>query len=291
MTRFQFWVLALWALGLTTLVIPKVWSEDPPTTNIPPYVGMNTLPNGACVAPAEKSDLTCTVYALSDLGDDPDLGRWVAETIPEVIQPGTWAGKSSGQCRLRYHAATRVLVVCHRPAVQAEVDAFLKNVKKALPARGGMTRVMSVTKETAVVPAQFLTPRSMPAPAPMTREMPGSGYPVPAAAKQPKHLFHFIIRYEGEGVVDNNVADMVKGMTTAGATPTVCAPPAVIGYSAPSVPPSAVPPAPPVSAVYSSGAPPQTFQSFAPPVSPAVTESVAPAASPSKPPAKKKKRG
>src|SRR5438309_2051545 len=35
-------------------------------------------------------------------------------------------------------------------------------------------------------------------------------YPVPAASRAPKHLFHFIIRYEGEGIVDGNVADVLK---------------------------------------------------------------------------------
>jgi hypothetical protein len=33
---------------------------------------------------------------------------------------------------------------------------------------------------------------------------------VPRPVKQPKHLFHFIIRYEGDGIVDENVADVIK---------------------------------------------------------------------------------
>jgi hypothetical protein len=37
-----------------------------------------------------------------------------------------------------------------------------------------------------------------------------TGYPVPKCAKQPKHLFHFIIRYEGDGIVDDHVADVIK---------------------------------------------------------------------------------
>ena len=35
-------------------------------------------------------------------------------------------------------------------------------------------------------------------------------YPVPAPARPPKHLFHFIIRYEGNGVVDENVVKAVQ---------------------------------------------------------------------------------
>ena len=37
-------------------------------------------------------------------------------------------------------------------------------------------------------------------------------YPVPPQHKSPKHLFHFIIRYEGEGIIDSNVVDLFKNM-------------------------------------------------------------------------------
>jgi hypothetical protein len=41
-------------------------------------------------SPNAANDLTCKVYSLTELGDDPSLGAWVAETIPEVIQPDSW---------------------------------------------------------------------------------------------------------------------------------------------------------------------------------------------------------
>jgi hypothetical protein len=37
-----------------------------------------------------------------------------------------------------------------------------------------------------------------------------TAYPVPAQARSPKHLFHFIIRYEGEGLVDDNIVKAMK---------------------------------------------------------------------------------
>jgi hypothetical protein len=43
---------------------------------------------------------------------------------------------------------------------------------------------------------------------------PASGYPVAAPLKQPKHLFHFIIRYEGEGLIDANVVKFAKAVNS-----------------------------------------------------------------------------
>jgi hypothetical protein len=59
-----------------------------------------------------------------------------------------------------------------------------------------------------VVPASYQAP-SLPRPSSATPE-PSLAYPVPAQAKPPKHLFHFIIRYEGEGIVDDNIVKAMK---------------------------------------------------------------------------------
>src|SRR5262249_32002953 len=40
-----------------------------------------------------------------------------------------------------------------------------------------------------------------------------TAYPVPPPLQQPKHLFHLVIRYEGDGIVDSNVADLVKNIS------------------------------------------------------------------------------
>ena len=58
------------------------------------------------------------VYSLAEFGDW-DLAKWVADTIPEVIEPGTWGGAEGWV--VRYHAAKRLLIVRHTPAVQGRV--------------------------------------------------------------------------------------------------------------------------------------------------------------------------
>jgi hypothetical protein len=37
-----------------------------------------------------------------------------------------------------------------------------------------------------------------------------ANYPIPAPAKTPKHLFHLVIRYEGDGLIDQNTVDVCK---------------------------------------------------------------------------------
>jgi hypothetical protein len=147
--------------------------------------------------------MTCKVHSLAKFGDDPSIGKWIAETIPDMIQPGTWNDKR----RVSYHAPTQILVVCHTDAVHAEVEAFLKNIKKAMP-RKVEQAVRKQVKEPGVVPVS-LVERSVTRPTDSSSSM-GPGYPVPAQTRAPKHLFHFIIRYEGEGIVDDNVADVLK---------------------------------------------------------------------------------
>src|SRR6516164_5898923 len=68
----------------------------------------------------DSQERTYTIYSLAELGEDADLGKWIAETIPDVIEPGTW----KGQGVLRYYAPKNILVVYHTPAVQAKVDGF-----------------------------------------------------------------------------------------------------------------------------------------------------------------------
>ena len=49
----------------------------------------------------------------------------------------------------------------------------------------------------------------MPPPAEVTAAN-HAGYPIPAPAKPPKHLFHLIFRYEGDGLIDQNAVDVCK---------------------------------------------------------------------------------
>jgi hypothetical protein len=146
------------------------------------------------------------IYSLEDLGADPDFGKWVSETIPEVIAPGTWKGPGV----LRYYAPRNLLVVSHTPAVQAQVRGFLKDVKKSL-ARGdggNRTGTSGPVQDRAVAPADYRAPIMLRASYPAAEQP--LAYPVPAQAQPPKHLFHFIIRYEGQGVIDDNVVKAIK---------------------------------------------------------------------------------
>jgi hypothetical protein len=171
---------------------------------------------------AGQPECACVVYALKDLGDDPGLGEWLAKTIPQVIQPGTWNREDAGTPRgsdkgqkLCYYPEGKILVVYHQAAVQAEVKAFLDNIQKALPPAkdGAAAKRVSPSEISAMtVPASWATPRTMrplePVPAPQA-----SSYPVPAPLSQPKHLFHLILRAEGLG--DLGTTEVVKELTGA----------------------------------------------------------------------------
>lgn len=155
----------------------------------------------------EKAQPTCKVYSLAEMGDDPKLCKWIADTIPEVIQPASW--KQDG-VKITYYAPGKVMVITHSAAVHAQVDSFLQDMRKSMP--------QAKTMASGVVPAQFAVPDNRPLPA-------AQAYPVPYPPSAPKHLFHFIIRYEGDGVIDSNVVKFTKALSqeTARSNPPVTA--------------------------------------------------------------------
>jgi hypothetical protein len=168
------------------------------------------------LASSSREEQTCTVYSLADLGDDPKLGAWVAETIPEMIEPGTWNQAAAGQGgkakrQLRYFAPSKILVVYHTAAVQAKVATFLQDLRKARPQAQGRATGARHANPVGVVPAGFAAPEVLTTAQPVTPSR--STYPVPAPLKQPKHLFHLIVHYEGEGIVDENVVTMLKSLS------------------------------------------------------------------------------
>lgn len=191
-------------------------------------------------APVSASAGRCyKIYGLDDLGSDPGFGAWIALTIPEVIAQGTWNGPGA----IRFYGPKNILVVCHTPAVQAKVEVFLKDVKKSLPSEKKMTA--TARKSAELVPAGHRAPALLRTSSPTPER--SLAYPVPEQARPPKHLFHFIIRYEGEGIIDDNVAKAMKGYIraeknagqAAASTPAASAPPAVAGST---VAPAATPP-------------------------------------------------
>jgi hypothetical protein len=217
MARSRWGARAGLVLLLAGLLTPAAAAtEPPPPVKAAAKVQLDTLPRLAPQDLADSGDLSCAIYPLGILGDDPDLGRWVAETIPQVIQPGTWhqggtAAPANGRHVLTYYAPAKILVVYHTAAVQTQVDTFLKRLAAAVQAdsnrKSERNRSAKATADQAVVPAQYapvLVKPTEPA------ALPKTGYPVPTPAQAPKHLFHFIIRYEGEGIVDSTVASLLR---------------------------------------------------------------------------------
>jgi hypothetical protein len=208
MARFSFWGLTLGVLALTITLVSTAVSHCGPATTA-------TTTSEPQSKPSSADGLNCTVYTLQEFGTDPAFGKWIADTIPQVVEPNSWAreahqaGCAPGTGTISYHAAGKILVVNHTPAVQAKVDTFLKNVKKAMP-----TGKAAHAARTAV--ASGITPASYQAPAVIPQEVPPpppqGSYPVAPPLHQPKHLFHFIIRYEGEGLIDSNVVKFTKAM-------------------------------------------------------------------------------
>jgi hypothetical protein len=153
--------------------------------------------------PTEK--MTCTVYSLASAGDTA-YSKWVADTIPKVIDPESWSdGAKGGKPVITYNSARRVLVVLHTPTVQAKVAAFIKQMEKA-GATGG--EEASEPRPDGAREKALKTSRARPAQA----NAPGAGYVVPAPVKQPKHLVHFIFRYEGDGFIDSNVVKFARAL-------------------------------------------------------------------------------
>lgn len=155
--------------------------------------------------PAAVSHIpTCKIYPLSDLGDDADLAKWVAATIPEMIQPATW---KDTDVKLSYFAPSRILVINHTAAVHVQVEEFIQSLKKSLPTQKAMT----TKRDTQIVPAQY--PLAEPVRSINPVQPAPNGYAVPQPTHTPKHLFHFIIRYEGDGIIDSNVVKFMKAQS------------------------------------------------------------------------------
>jgi hypothetical protein len=239
MMRFRLSWLGVFSLALLSAV----------ATEVPAHHPASGFKNVGVAAPE-----VCTVYALKDLGDDPSLGKWIAETIPQVIKPGSWQTDGEQRQTLCYYPQGKVLVVYHTPAVQAEVAAFLASLKKALPAE----KETQTAQQQKVAQVGYISSTPMKRPETLT-VYPTLPYPVPPPLQAPKHLFHmilraeglgdlgatglikeysgvapaseetkekakeepakgptmnpamtFILRYEGEGIIDNTVAEVIK---------------------------------------------------------------------------------
>jgi hypothetical protein len=217
MAGYRFWLQSSLAVVLALTIVKAGRSQ----TEVPPIIV-----TGAWSQASQYVSLagpTCKVYSLRDLEDDPNLCQWIAETIPDVIQPESW--KQDG-VKLSYYAPSKILVVNHTSAVHAQVDEFLQNLKKSLPQKNATAN--RDTRDSGAVPAQFAL-KDPPRPVGPVQTNPAS-YPVPFPPQAPKHLFHFIIRYEGEGIIDSSVVKFAKALSNASSISTTrdVAPPTLV---------------------------------------------------------------
>lgn len=191
------------------------------------------------------ADDSRAIYSLTEMGYDADLGKWIAETIPEMIEPRSWGGDKG---TIRYYAPKNVLIVRQTQAIQKQVADFLKELKTSMPKGSAASSAGKKAHHAGVVAADYREPGLLRA---SVQANEPSSYPVPAAVKPPKHLFHFIIRYEGDGIIDDNVVKFMKSQLQGARSPVSVSLPTVTAVPcAPPVPPG-VGGIPPLPASYS----------------------------------------
>jgi len=210
MPRSRFLGPTVLTVALAVTQFQAGWSDEPKPSS-PDKPSLFPATPKAATAPkateSAKAGATCVIYPLAELGRDPGLAKWVAETIPDMIAPSSWS-QVGGTGRITHNATSQVLVVYQSAAVHAQVETFLNDLRKAGPG-GAAKPAVPVGK---VVSAHYTDAGLIKPADPVTK---GQGYPVPPPLQQPKHLFHLVIRYEGDGIVDANVASMVKDIVAA----------------------------------------------------------------------------
>ncbi len=193
---------ALWFLfaGLVAATCPPaLLAQDKPQA---------ATASGSASKPAEPSNYR--IYGLKGISNDAEFCSWVAETIPMAVQPETWRW-AGGSGNLSYNAATKTLVVYHTSDVHTQVEAYLKSMKRTAIEEPAALPAAVKGQQAGVVRAQFTTPQTMQA----SETAPGNSYLIPTPARQPKHLFHFVLRFEGDGAPD--VSGPQPGKDDAGA--------------------------------------------------------------------------
>lgn len=201
MAGYRFWLQGGLSIVLILTLAQAGWSQL--------ISGPAVFPATPVTKPNETKAPFCKVYSLADMGDDPNLCKWIADTIPDVIQPGSWVysggafGGGEAKRTLSYFAPAKILVINHTPAVHAQVDEFLLTLKKSV-----VQEKAAAKRDAQIVPAQFSVPDQ-------TRSFMPMQAPAPQA---PKHLLHFIlglgVRYEGEGIIDANVVKFAKALSS-----------------------------------------------------------------------------
>jgi hypothetical protein len=273
MARVRFLAVALLALALAGN--PTQTGRTQSQNSASSWATPMSSSSGTTMAKPTQEDQSCVIYSLTDMGYDAALGKWIAQTIPEMIEPSSWQQRG-GSGALSYYAPKNILVVNQSKAIQGKVDGFIKELKASMPKASAANTTGKMPTHTGVVPAEYREPAllrtSNPVPEP-------SSYPVAPPVKAPKHLFHFIIRYEGEGIIDDNV---VKFMKVQGQSDKPAAPAPTYAPAAPvcpATPPPGVSEAPQALPSPAYGSPPPSYATPVPSTTPE---------QPSKAPKKKK---
>lgn len=215
MTRSRDWALVA-ALAMVLAVTGRVW------------------PDGRKDTAAPKGTQQVKVYALGYLATragDPAIGTWLAKTIPQVIEPGSWSS-GGGAGTLCYYSQGKILVVSHEAGVQEKVRAFLDNLKAELPRETkAAAKDKSSSAKPVIIPARLSSPDQDPALPTMDPAF------VPQVVNEPaRHYGHlllegvsfkenafklkkFSIMYRGEGLIDDTLAKLIKSLNKQSPTP------------------------------------------------------------------------
>lgn len=187
-------LIAITALAVALAALPQQAARSQTLANVGHTPG----------APAATRDITCVVYPLSGIGHDATIAQWLAETIPSVVEPESW--RTEG-VTIKFFAPSRVLVVRQTSAVHTKIKTFLGEFKSAVREEKGALNL----RKPPVMQAEYTEPAPQKAP-----QTAGAGYTVPPPQSQPKHLFHLVLRYEGDGLPETAVAGLVKELSDAG---------------------------------------------------------------------------
>ena len=126
-------------------------------------------------------------------------------------------------------------MISHTPAIHKQVDAFLSQIKEAMPNTPTPSPNWQTPSNQGVVPATYsVVPRMMQ----MVRgQVPGTPPPPPqrmprtGSESRPKHRFQFSVFYEGDGLIDDNVVELIKAQAGVPSTPIPAVSGAVTGAS------------------------------------------------------------
>jgi hypothetical protein len=181
--RFTFTRLSAIALSVACLTGCQTYrySAVPPQPQYLQHPPQYFPPQSQVIVAQKPVDTSNWVCKAYPLGELGNDPKMCQWVVAVIPQMVRPDSWSGGVKQLTYYAPAKVLVINQAPAVHVEIAAFLDDLKK--------------------------TPAIVQAPA------------EPATGAAPRHLFHFIIRCEGENRIDANVAELLLQLQKANQNP------------------------------------------------------------------------